>query len=330
MRTKKIGAMLCASAVLTASALSWAGEICTVDGLGIPDGTVLLQMGAVDMNGGPVYRQCVDGTLGAPFTASSLPRSAAVAPEQAQAQAVAPAPVPPAGQGRAATVGAGDLDAAVRRLLTEQPGLVAAAMQRAQEQQRQQVAAERNRKLAEMLPKVVESGISVGPVEADVTVVEWLDYGCPYCQQSEPGVRELLAKDPKVRVVFKEMPILGPSSVLAARVALAAREQGRYLDVHQALMEMKTGHGVDLKPAMIEEMVATLGLDGERLKRDMESPEVNRALAETRAEAASLGIQSTPTFAIGAEVVPMALTAEGLAAKVAEVRSKVQASAATP
>ncbi|WP_372395318.1 DsbA family protein (plasmid) [Azospirillum sp. HJ39] len=304
------------------------GEVCAVEGLGVPDGTVLLQLGAVDMNGGPVYRQCVDGRLGSPFTAASLPRSAPTAPEQPRT--VTSAPASPAGQGQEAAVGAADLDAAVRRLLTEQPGLVAAAMQRAQEQQRQQAAAERNRRLAEMLPKVVESGISVGAVEADVTVVEWLDYGCPYCQQSEPGVRELLAIDPKVRVVFKEMPILGPSSVLAARVALAAREQGRYLDVHHALMEMKTGHGVDLKPAMIEEMVATLGLDGERLKRDMESPEVNKALAETRAEASSLGIQSTPTFAIGAEMVPMALTAEGLAAKVAEVRGKPQASSATP
>lgn len=328
MKTTKIGAIICVTAIINASALSWAGEICAVDGLGIPDGTVLLQLGAVDMGGGPVYRQCVDGTLGAPFTASSLPQSAAAAP--GQARPVASVPAAPAGQGQAAAVGAGDLDAAVRRLLTEQPGLVASAMQRAQEQQRQQAAAERNRKLAEIWPKVVEGGISVGAVEADVTVVEWIDYGCRYCQQSEPGVWDLLVNDPKVRVVFKEMPILGPSSVLAARVALAAREQSRYFDVHHALMEMKIGQGVDLKPELIEEMVAKLGLDGERLKRDMASPEVNRILAETSAEAASLGIQSTPTFALGGEVVPMALTGEGLAAKVAEVRSKLQGKAATP
>ena len=323
---------LAATALLTICGTSSAfgGDLCVIDGLGVPDGTVMAQIGAVDLAGGVLYRQCVNGHLGIPFSAATLPVPPSAIGDNsgaATAHVVSSQPspldfIPGAPQPAAPSAGVTDIDVALRKLLSDEPGLLASALQRAQTEQRRAAEEERNRKLTAMLPGIIGSGIAVGATEPDVTVVEWLDYGCPYCQQSEPGVRELLSADAKVRVVFKEMPILGPSSTLAARVALAAREQGRYLEMHQALMALKIGHGVELTPTMIERAAAELGLDHERLKRDMASPQVDQSLAATREQAMALSIQSTPTFAVGDEVVPMALTAEGLAAKVAALRAK--------
>lgn len=324
----KLGSAALFSVIVATAAT--AGEICVIDGLGVPDGTVMAQIGAVDMSGGALYRQCVNGHLGAPFSVANLPvlpSATAGASGSAAGLSANPKPArpdfnpePPPATSPAA--GAGDIDAALRRLVSNEPGLLASALQRAQAEQRRVADEERSRKLAAMLPAIIGSGIAAGATEPEVTVVEWLDYGCSYCQQSEPGVRDLLAGDAKVRVVFKELPILGPNSTLAARVALAAREQGRYLEMHQALMDLKIGHGVELTDAMIERAAASLGVDLERLKRDMTSPQVDQTLSQTSAEAMALSIRSTPTFAIGNEVVPMALTAEGLAAKVAAVRAE--------
>ena len=78
-----------------------------------------------------------------------------------------------------------------------------------------------------------------GNPKGDVTIVEFFDYRCPYCKQVEPALEALLKQDPKLRIVYKEFPILGPASVIASRVALAARDQGKYAAFHHAMMATK-------------------------------------------------------------------------------------------
>jgi protein-disulfide isomerase len=138
-----------------------------------------------------------------------------------------------------------------------------------------------------------------GNPAGDVTVVEFFDYRCPYCRRMVPLIKALLAEDPGVRLVYKEFPILGEESVLAARAALAARRQGRYVEAHDRLM-------VEPEPLTRAAVLATLagvGLDGERLRTDMDAPEIAALIAREFALAQALGITGTPAFVVGGELV---------------------------
>ena len=117
-------------------------------------------------------------------------------------------------------------------------------------------------------------------------------------------MQALLEEDQELRVVFKELPVLGEDSVRAARAALASRMQGGdgYLPFHFALMQAE-----DLSQAAILELAGSLGLDPERLARDMASPEIGQALDANYALAGRLGIEGTPAFVIGDQLIPGAV-----------------------
>lgn len=155
-----------------------------------------------------------------------------------------------------------------------------------------------------------------GNPEGDVTLVEFFDYNCPYCRQVAPTMIEAEAADAQLRIVYKEFPILGPNSVLAAAAALAAHRQDRYVAFHQALMQVSGT--VDEEAVMA---VATkLGLDLDRLEADMESPEIQAAIDRNLALAQVLRISGTPGFVIGEEVLRGATDLETLQALVARAR----------
>ena len=137
----------------------------------------------------------------------------------------------------------------------------------------------------------------LGNPEGDVTVVEFFDYNCPYCKRAATDVKALLAADDGVRLVLREWPILGEGSLFAARAALAARAQGRYEDLHWALMADQTRKD----EAAVLRIAASAGLDLDRLKADMEAPEVDEHLAISSSLAKTLGFTGTPSFVIGTE-----------------------------
>ena len=112
-----------------------------------------------------------------------------------------------------------------------------------------------------------------GNPDGDVTLVEFFDYRCAYCRRVVPSMQALLDEDPELRVVFKELPVLGRDSVRAARAALASRTQGGYVPFHFALMSAD-----DLSIEGIRAVAAAVGLDADRLEADMASPEVNAAI----------------------------------------------------
>jgi protein-disulfide isomerase len=154
-----------------------------------------------------------------------------------------------------------------------------------------------------------------GDPDGNVTVVEFFDYQCTYCRQVVRSVQELIDEDQKLKFVFKEFPILGEASVVAARAALAARAQDQYLSFHLALMGSR-----DLSLDGIMLLAEQVGLDTERLAVDMHDPAIDRQIQANFALAQKLGIEGTPAFVVGEEVVPGAVDKRRLAGLVEEAR----------
>lgn len=158
----------------------------------------------------------------------------------------------------------------------------------------------------------------VGNPKGDVTVVEFFDYNCGFCKRGFPDLAKLIENDKNVRVVFKELPILSEGSMEAARVALAAKAQGKYWELHRELMSTKgsVNGEVALKAA------GKLGLDVAKLKEDMKSPEVSKEIETVRTLAQKMGINGTPHYLIAEKSIAGAPEDlyEQLAARVKETR----------
>jgi protein-disulfide isomerase len=159
---------------------------------------------------------------------------------------------------------------------------------------------------------------SAGNPKGDVTLVEFFDYRCPYCKQVEPSLEKLVGDDHQLRFVFKEFPVLGPDSEIAARVALAAEKQGKYDAFHRAMMTT-SGH---IDEAVIYKVAASVGLDVERLKQDIKSPDIEQELKATLDLGKTLDLDGTPSFIVGDTIVPGAISADDLKQLIADARGK--------
>ena len=160
--------------------------------------------------------------------------------------------------------------------------------------------------------------VTLGNPQGDVTFVEFFDYNCGYCKRALSDMMELMGKDAKLKVVLKEFPVLGPSSVEAAHVAVAVRMQDRtgkkYLEFHQKLLG---GRGqIDKAKALAT--AKEIGLDMARLDKDLKSDEIGKTLEESMKLAEALGLNGTPSYVIGNDVV---IGAVGLA----QLSQKIQA-----
>ncbi len=155
-----------------------------------------------------------------------------------------------------------------------------------------------------------------GNPQGDVTIVEFFDYRCPYCKQVQPSLQTLLDQDRKLRFIYKEMPVLGAPSVVAAHAALAARLQGKYEAFHTTMMATKG----QITNDVVYQVAASVGLDVDRLKRDMAAPEIDQAVKANLALATALDIHGTPGFIIGDHIVPGAIDLDALKNLIAEVR----------
>jgi protein-disulfide isomerase len=156
---------------------------------------------------------------------------------------------------------------------------------------------------------------TIGNINGDITVYEFFDYRCPYCKRVAGDVMKLVEEDPDIRVVFKEFPILGEDSVAAAKAALAAHKQGRYVAMHEILMEHRGDFALDT----LTELAVRAGIDADLMIRDMSSPDIAAQIQRNNDLAALLGIRGTPGFIIGRFLVPGAIS-------YAEMRQLVQES----
>ncbi len=160
-----------------------------------------------------------------------------------------------------------------------------------------------------------------GDPTGDVTIVSFFDYNCPYCMKAQPALLKLLEADKHIRVVYKDWPIFGDISVFAAKVALAANLQGKYVAVHDALMA--TGRKKTTE-AQVREIAVAAGADMQRLDADLtaHSDEIDAILKRTDKQATAMGFEGTPVFLIGPFLVAAALDLPGFQKAVSDARER--------
>ena len=155
--------------------------------------------------------------------------------------------------------------------------------------------------LAAMRDKLATSADPVGGnAKGDVTIVEFFDVRCPYCKKLEPDMARLLATDKNVRLVYKDLPILGPASTLGSKALLAAARQNDYEKFRDAVMKLPP----DITVAALEGIAKKQGLDWPKMARDMEDPAIRQQLDANLAMAHTLKIEGTPALIVGDTLVP--------------------------
>ena len=206
----------------------------------------------------------------------------------------------------------------VREYLLREPEIIYQALEELQRRQAEAEAARQQAAIAENRSELLNDPASPvgGNPDGDVTLVEFFDYRCAYCRRVVSSMRALLDEDRDLRVVFKELPVLGPDSERAARAALASRRQDGYVPFHFALMAAE-----DLSLQGIRAAAEAVGLDPDRLEADMSAPEVNAAIQANYALANELGIEGTPAFVIGTQLIPGAVDKARLEQLIREARS---------
>ncbi len=202
-----------------------------------------------------------------------------------------------------------ELENLVRDILVKNPQILVEAMQALERQQEERAAAGAKLAIKENAKEIFDDGVSyvAGNPKGDVTLVEFFDYRCGYCKQVQGPLLALLKEDSKLRVVLKELPVLGPDSMFAARAAIASQEQkGKYLDFHNAMM----AHRGQLPESEVFRLAGSVGLDIERLKKDMASPKVSQVIERNLTLAQKIGVDGTPGFVIGEQLIPGAIPLE--------------------
>ena len=160
------------------------------------------------------------------------------------------------------------------------------------------------------------NAVVLGNPDGNVTLTEFFDYNCPFCKKIVPAMQRLIGSDPRLRVVFREWPVFGEGSDFAARAALAAREQGKYWQVHAGLMAMKDRAA---EPSVMR-VVRRLGLDEAKLREAMQSDPVEDHIARSFMLADHMSLIGTPTLIAGDEALFGDQSFEDLTALVARAR----------
>ncbi len=216
----------------------------------------------------------------------------------------------------------GDIEKIVREYLIAHPEVLEEAMNELSKRQATAEAEKHQANITKNADLIFNSprGVTVGNKDGDVTFVEFFDYNCGYCKRAMTDMLELMKADPKLKVVLKEFPVLSQGSVEAAQVAVAVRMQDptgkKYLDFHQKLL---TGRGAADKARALA-AAKEAGLDMAKLEKDLGSQEVRATLEENLKLAESLGMNGTPSYVIGKQVVIGAVGVESLREKISNAR----------
>ena len=193
----------------------------------------------------------------------------------------------------------------VHDYILEHPEVIEEALIRLSQQAEERKATEQREAIAENFDAIYtsEGDYSIGPADAPVTLVEFFDYRCAYCKRSMEWTMALPETfDGKVRVVFKELPILTAESEKAALAALAAGEQDKYAEMHRELMLLDNSSGFD--PEDIDAAAERAGVDIAKMHADMQSVRLQKVVADNKSLARKLGVDGTPAFFVGEEMVP--------------------------
>ena len=191
----------------------------------------------------------------------------------------------------------------VRNMLTkEEPDLVIKAAQEMQNRNEKESVVKSQKALTENFDKIFKDPDAPigGNPKGDVTLVEFYDYQCGYCKMAQETVAKILSEDKNVKLVYKEFPILGPSSVQVSKAALASVRQGKFFKFHEALMTAKE----HLSEDMVMKTAKDVGLDIDKLKKDMADEKIEKIIKDNQEVGKDIGARGTPTFVIGEQVYP--------------------------
>ncbi len=200
------------------------------------------------------------------------------------------------------------IEAVVRDYILAHPEIIPEAMKRLQEREATNMLASNRKALETPFP-----GAWAGARDGDATLVMFSDYSCGYCRSSVPDIERLLAEDKKLKIVWRELPILGPGSELAAREALWAAKQGKYMAFHRRMFAAGPPNA-----AKLSEVGKAVGLTANAKP----SVEIDREIQANVALARSLGLTGTPSFVVGDRLLMGAVGYEALKKAVAEARAK--------
>ncbi len=206
-----------------------------------------------------------------------------------------------------------------KEYLMENPELIADAMTALRDKQENMQAEQAKAKITEYAEYFKTADLPyTGNKDGDVVVVEFFDYNCGYCKKAFPDVQALLKKDPNVKVVFMEMPILGPTSLTAAQWAEAAHKQGKYFEFHTALFDHQGQYDVE----ELRKLATDLGLDVAQMEKDAQSEEVQERINKSVQVGQDIGARGTPAFIVGDTLFPGYIGEAALIQSVADARKK--------
>ncbi len=211
------------------------------------------------------------------------------------------------------------IEGIVRDLLTDkEPEIVMKAAEEIQTRMEKENSVKGQAAITKNHDKIYNDSTSPvgGNPKGDASIVAFFDYTCSYCKMGREALIKFVAEDKNVRIVYKELPILGAGSVIASKAALASAAQGKYPAFHDALMGSKER----LSEEIIKKIAKDVGLDVEKMTKDMEGDKVKEILKANQALAASLHIQGTPAFIINDKLYPGVLSFDQLKAAVADAR----------
>jgi protein-disulfide isomerase len=198
----------------------------------------------------------------------------------------------------------------VHDYIMENPGIIADAIEALRQKEDLAAEAAAKKTLTDRKDEVFNDADSpvLGNPKGDVTLVEFFDYRCPYCKAMSDQIAEVVKADGKTKLVMKEFAVLGPESVTAAKAALASREQKKYEEFHRALMRLKE----PLTEKTLMKTAADVGINTDKLKKDMDDPKIDTILKNNLKLAHDLNVDATPTFVIGDQIVTGAIPAQNL------------------
>lgn len=163
-----------------------------------------------------------------------------------------------------------------------------------------------------------------GNPKGDVTIVSYFDYNCPFCKKAEPDLEKVVRSDGKIRLVYKDWPILTEASVYGAQIALGAKYQNKYQAAHDAMMAIP-GRGISKE--QMRAAVEAAGVDMARLQSDLNGhgEAITALLRRTLSQAEAMGLQGTPVYLVGPYKVAAALDADAFRKVVAQARGRQSA-----
>jgi protein-disulfide isomerase len=239
-------------------------------------------------------------------------------PSQIVTESLGPATSAASGNAPFTALQKNDIRNTVREYLLDNPQVIVEAIEGLQAQQQHSQQQQNDGAIAANMEQLVNSRRDpfIGNPDASVTVVEFFDYQCPYCKRMAQDLAKIAAEDPDVKIIFKEFPVFGRESTLATRAALASAKQGKYAEFHLAIMGLR---GAPSENALFR-VASRLGMDLDRLRRDMQSPSIETQIQTNLQLARQVGVRGTPAFIVGDQLVPGAMSPEQMRQLIAEKR----------